>query len=356
MASALSTQQVPEPTARPLLSAAEIRQRYAGAFKPKPWIFWSDLVASAAVGWTAYVLAVFAPLGSVTHGLASVVAILGLMRGALFIHELAHLKRGAVRGFEVGWHLLIGIPLQLPSLMYVGSHHEHHRRAVFGTSQDPEYAPIARWSRLRLLRSLLDIAFVPLALPLRFSVLGPLSFAVPPLRRLLVARASTLVINPDYRRPMPTGEEARRWAIQEAAVAAFFWAYWGAVALGWAPLQWAVQYLIVTFGILVLNQLRTLAAHGYEHEGRELSTEEQLLDSINLSGMPLVTALLAPVGLRFHALHHFLPAIPYHALGGLHRQLSRELPGGSAYHRAERDGLVSALSDLWQDASGRRDT
>ena len=65
-------------------------------------------------------------------------------------------------------------------------------------------------SRLRIVAFVLTVALVPLALPLRWGVLGPLSRLIPPLRRIVVGRLSTLVINSDYVRPMPTGEHVRR--------------------------------------------------------------------------------------------------------------------------------------------------
>ena len=202
--------------------ANRIRRRFGGAFKPRPWIYWLDMSASAAVGWTCFAWALQHPLGSPAHLLLTAASIFALLRGALFIHELAHLKRAALPGFEIAWHAVVGLPLMLPSLMYVGSHNDHHRRAYFGTLDDPEYAPIARWSRLRILGFVMGVALVPLVLPVRWG-LGPLSYRIPRLRRLAVERASTLAINPSYRRPMPSGAQVGRWATQEAAASAFFW-------------------------------------------------------------------------------------------------------------------------------------
>ncbi len=105
--------------------------------------------------------------------------------------------------------------------------------------------------------------------------------------------------------------------------------------------------------VLIVNQVRTLVAHVYENEGEPLDTVGQLLDSINLHGQPLVNAVVAPVGLRYHALHHFLPTVPYHSLGTLHRRLLAELPRESPYRRTARPGLVPALRELWQKASSR---
>jgi fatty acid desaturase len=274
-----------------------------------------------------------------------------LQRAVLFIHELAHLKASQLPYFELGWHLAVGLPLQVPSLMYVGSHADHHKRSAFGTRVDPEYARIASWPRWRIVQFVLGVAYVPFALPLRWGIGAPLSYAIPPLRKLLVERVSTLVINPDYRRPMPKGTQAERWMHQEAAAGSLAWAVAFALWMGWLPMVLVPSWLLLSGAILMINQVRTLAAHRYENDGREVDSAGQLLDSVNLSGLPVLTALVAPVGLRFHALHHFLPAVPYHSLGTLHRQLARELPREAPYHRTQSEGILPTVRELWNKAA-----
>jgi len=328
------------------MTAAECRRRYAGAFRPKPWIYWGDFSLSAGIGWAAFALSVHAPLISPVYFGATLIAVIALLRAAIFIHELSHLKRGAVPGFETMWNLVVGIPFMLPSLMYVGSHGDHHRQATFGTAGDPEYAPLAQQSRLQLLWFVVGVIFVPFLLVLRWGLLGPLSSFLPTLRRIAVEQASSLVINPSYRRPFPTGRAALRWWIQEIATALVFWSVVGAWVVGVVPFHWLIQWYVISAGILLVNQVRTLAAHRYNNEGRQLTSVEQLLDSINLCGWPIPTVLAAPVGLRYHALHHFLPAVPYHSLGALHRQLRKELPPDSPYHQATCKGILSTIRDL----------
>jgi fatty acid desaturase len=328
------------------LTAVEFRRRFANAFPPRPWLYWSDLLASAGVGWIAFVVGARAQLGSLLYLAATVVAVTALLRAAIFIHELAHLKRGALPGFETAWHLLVGLPFMLPSLLYVGSHSDHHRQTTFGTIADPEYAPMARWGGLRIAWFVVSVLAVPPLLVLRWGVLGPLSYLIPPLRRLVVERASTLVINPDYRRPTPQGRQAAHWRTQEAATATVFWLVVVSGLMGWLALRWLLHWYIVAAGVLLVNQVRTLAAHRYDNDGAPLDSSGQLLDSVTLNGWPIPTVLAAPLGLRYHALHHFLPTMPYHNLGALHRHLLAELPPDSPYRRTQSSGILATVRAL----------
>lgn len=335
------------------LRVSDIVRRVTPDTRPNPWIYWGDLIASVCVGWALFFVGAQAPFGTWIHVVATAGAVFALLRAALFIHELSHLKKGQLPGFEIVWNALVGIPLQIPSLMYVGSHLDHHTRMGFGTNDDPEYAPIARWSRLRIAMFVATVALLPLVLPLRWGVLGPLSRIFPPLRRLVVGKLSTLVINSAYVRPMPRGEHVRRWNWEESGAAVFVWLVAAAVWAGWLPLTWIVEWCIVGGGILTVNQVRTLAAHHYENEGGTMDVEEQLLDSITLRGWPILTVLIAPVGLRYHALHHYLPYLPYHSLGRVHRLLLEELPQSAPYRATIRDGL-GTLQRLWRNAGQER--
>jgi fatty acid desaturase len=190
---------------------------------------------------------------------------------------------------------------------------------------------------------------VPGALVVRWGLLVPLGWFVPAVRSYAVGRLSTLVINPSYVRKPPLGVLKKRWRREELACLAVVWLASGVALTGALPARtFAIWYALVAT-ILLINHLRTLGAHLYEHEGGAMTLDAQVADSINLWGPAWVrpfTALLAPVGLRFHALHHYFPTLPYHALGAVHRKLQSELPANSGYRATERPALVSVLAEL----------
>jgi fatty acid desaturase len=75
-----------------------------------------------------------------------------------------------------------------------------------------------------------------------------------------------------------------------------------------------------------------------------------MLDTINYDRARWAAELWGPVGLRLHALHHLMPALPYHALPEAHRRLVSALPPDSAYRLTESPGLLASLADLWRVA------
>jgi fatty acid desaturase len=72
--------------------------------------------------------------------------------------------------------------------------------------------------------------------------------------------------------------------------------------------------------------------------------------SVNYPERPLTGSLWAPVGMRYHALHHIFPTMPYHALATAHRRLMRDLPDDSPYRKTEASSLGGVLWILWMRA------
>jgi fatty acid desaturase len=157
------------------------------------------------------------------------------------------------------------------------------------------------------------------------------------------------VSNPYYRKRVAK-EDEKHWLVVE--VLCFAWLVFIAVLLvkgviGWMVLVKAIALLGFA---LALNWVRNLAAHTYSNRGERMSLAEQFSDSINVTGQTWLTVLMFPVGLRYHALHHLFPFLPYHNLGKAHQRLLAQLPADSPYRAVNYDNYFVAVAKLWRQA------
>lgn len=327
--------------AEPTLARARATLRLRGAHlrARRPWIYWTDLLLTGAIGWSGLVTACVGT--GATAALGFVLAMLAFHRGISFLHELAHV-RYAVPGYDFAWNVLIGLPLLVPSFVYTRVHIDHHAGAIFGTARDPEYTRIAGQGRLRPLLILLGAALSPLVLAVRWLVVAPLSLVHPAARSFVVRRLSSLTGSTTYTRPPPRGGAVPRWALLEGAVSLWAWALALGTGTGMVSAHVAAVAVALAVSVSLLHGLRSFGTHRFSATGEVLPFETQFLDSVNFIGHPLVTELWAPAGLRYHALHHLAPDLPYHALGAAHRLLEAELPADDLYHRA----TVRRVSDI----------
>ena len=327
------------------LRAAVLQQIPAAWYRPDRRIYWFDLLLSAGIGWGAFAGVLM--LDGAARAVSAGVATLALYRATMFIHELTHVNARELPGFSLAWHVLVAVPLLVPFFLYDGVHVDHHRPRVYGTRADPEYVPFGHRPPWVMTLFGLAASLFPVAMVFRFGVLAPLSWACPPFRRALVARGSSLVINHAYTRQRPLG---RSGVVQEIACAVFCWC--GAVAwlTGAVGTRVVLAWALVGGAAATINAVRVLGAHRYASDGQEVTTLGQLMDSTTLIAKPerglraAAELLVAPMGLRYHALHHWIPALPYHTLGHAHRYLVA-LADADPY-RGTMSSLPAAVRDL----------
>lgn len=344
-------------------SVARARHIIADLFTPRPWIYWTDFLTSTAIGNVGLMVCLTAVRDwpRFLPGQALVVRLLVLLaafvvtsllfyRMTMFIHEMVHFRSGAMRSFRIVWNLLCGIPFLMPSFVYY-THMDHHRRRHYGTEHDGEYLPFGHESPWAMVWHVLASLAIPPLVVLRFLVIGPVSWFVPPLRRWVLQHGSSMIIDYKYVRPLPEKQEARIIFLQECLCFAYLLALAIVPPVFMGRLAWPLAIVAYALGvtILTLNAIRTLGAHRYTGDGHtDMSFTEQLQDSTNIHARAWITELWGPVGTRYHALHHLFPALPYHAMPEAHRRLIAQLPTNSPYHDTVEPSLTAAILKLWR--------
>jgi len=338
------------------LPLAEMKRIVADYFTPKPLIYWADLLATAMVAYGSFLLTEFSPALTVQEFFFFVVSVLAFYRGVLFTHEICHQERRDLPGFSLAWNALFGIPMLLPSFMYRGVHIDHHRKASYATNEDGEYLPFGASPIWRSALYLGQSILLPFLVVFRFGILSPISFLHPRFRHFVMTNTSSLAIRMDTARKLPTGVDLRNWYVLEALCFGFVFAGFLFFSTGILSLGTLRHAYLLFVAIALLNSLRTLVAHRYRNRSeKEISFTEQFLDSVNIEGNPVLMELMAPVGLRYHAVHHVFANMPYHNLGLAHRRLKAQLPGDSIYHLATEPSLLSALQTHWKNTREAED-
>ena len=226
----------------------------------------------------------------------------------------------------------------MPSFFYE-NHIDHHNTHRYGTIRDGEYLPLGVGSRWQLLGFWLQVPLLPIYIFLRL-LLARFRFCIRGCgngRSNTLRRSSSIFgigwIFPNRRAP--------RRAALEVACCLRAGAMLAVVAIGvhsWTRLCSSLPG-VDDFGI---ELLRNMVAHHYRNTGAEMSYLAQLEDSVNITGNAF-TELFFPLGLRYHALHHLFPALPYHNLGTAHRRLMAKLPAGSPYHQTVYPSYFSVM-------------
>jgi fatty acid desaturase len=311
-------------------------------------IYWTDFLLSVSAAWALALYFLLTPGWGALPLLALLASAILFFRAGTFIHEIIHFRAGELKWFSRAWNLLMGIPLLMPWIIY-RNHIEHHSVRYFGTPEDGEYLPLAAAPPHETIKYVLQAPLLPLLTILRFGVIGPVSWLHRGLREWVLTAASAGVSNPYFRKRFPAAEE---WHLRIVEALCFLWLLALAVLLARGMIGWMVLlkgYVLIGL-TLALNWVRNLAAHTYSNRGDRMTLADQFSDSINITGQTWLTVLMFPVGLRYHALHHLFPFLPYHNLGKAHSRLVAVLPAGSPYHAVNRHSYFGAVADLWRSA------
>jgi fatty acid desaturase len=329
-----------------------IRTAKVDLFRPSPVRYWADFIVSLVAAYVAAGVYLTSPLGSWAQLVAFPIAVFWLYRMGSLVHEVCHLGEHEMPLFKAAWNVLGGVMILMPSPFFTRHHRDHHSQRYYGTPQDPEYAAnmVEAGSLSSVVGYALKIMAMPILVFLRF-LLVPFTFVTPGVREWTLRHASALTFNRHYERRLTAADRRAILAaeipccIRAALIPAL-------VLLGlndWTriPLLYALAVATVA-----LNHLRFLADHHCAGDGSRSDMESHITDSCNFPTNDPLTLLFFPFSIRYHALHHLFPSMPYHNLRRAHEHLVATLPADSPYRALERPGWWSvARAALFRQAA-----
>jgi fatty acid desaturase len=326
------------------IDADSLRKAVQDLYRHRMAVYWLDFLLSIFLGYGALMAFPIRKPLTLFAAAMFLCAVVGCYRAAVFIHELAHVRDRQFAAFRFAWSVMCGVPQLIPSFLYE-MHIAHHAPRTYGSAHDGEYRALARLPWTGVAGLIGASLLMPAACMLRFLVLAPLSWILPQVRASVLARASALmIIDSDYRRPINPGGTPVRWLVQETAC--FLWCITllSGTVYGIIPIARIVEVYAVVASVSLINGLRVVVAHRYLSTGEPMTFAQQVLDT---NSFPSLSAeLWAPVGLRYHAVHHLLPSLPYHALPEAHRRIMARIPPDSPYRATLRASYFSVLSEL----------
>ncbi len=310
-------------------------------FKVNGARYWIDFLVSLICAYAASTLFLLSPMGSVIQLASFPLSVFWLYRLGSLVHEVCHLGQHEMRAFKATWNLLVGVMTFTPSPFFTRHHRDHHSQRFYGTPEDPEYVAnvleSGNWRSAAIYA--LHVLLFPIMVFLRF-LLVPLSYLHPHVREFVLQRASSLTLNFQYRRKL-NAYDRRSIALMEWLCFIRAAAIPLTIVLGLAPPSRIPLLYALGLATLVLNQMRQLADHHFEGDGSPVDVESHVRDSCNFTGNDLLTRLFFPFSIRYHALHHLFPSLPYHNLKQAHNYLASVLPSASPYHGLDQTGWWS---------------
>jgi fatty acid desaturase len=316
-------------------------------FEVNAKIYWIDFLSCLLTGWGAFITLGIVPLLSLQFWVLFLISIFAFYRGLGFVHEICHQSNNKkfMRNFIFVWHFSLGIFFFFPTTAY-SCHLDHHNPKYFKSDRDPQY-PIVKDNPLAIfLLLVIQPMIYPVLLAIRYLILAPMSFVHQPLRHFLESHFSSIT----YLGYVAKFNDDQKKFLLKIEISMFL--TWFVLILLFSfqilPILYLSFYYFISVVIWSLNFFRALGEHRLDElSDRALTLEEQFLDSFNYS-QGVFLPLLYATGLRYHALHHLFPAIPYHNLSNAHNYLKEYLPKDSFYHQAEAVGHWYNFRQLWK--------
>lgn len=314
--------------------------------KPNVFICYGDLILSSVAGNFFMYQAIYAENWSLVQLLWIIASAITLFRASVFIHESYHLGT-YLRHYELLYNLIHGFLHKLPAYCYT-PHRYHHSPATYGTISDPEYEALGGKHPLfnLIIAPWIMMSMLPVFFMFRWGILPVfLPFLSENARKWIYINASTLVLNKKYKRAAPTQAELKQWYLQDFGCFVYTLVWVVLMLTDMLPWSSIAIWFAVHYILWVCNFYRVIISHRYFTEFDATTHKQQVIDSGTLS-YNVLNFWLYPVGLRYHALHHMLPQIPYHYLGKAHRWLMETLPQDHPYRVTVNDSYFKAVSQF----------
>lgn|SRR5206468_7638291 len=321
-----------------LLDVADLQS----LFSPNKVRYWLDFGATVAISYAAFAGAVFSSVSAPGFWCCFVVATLATYRGNFFLHEIVH-QGPRLGAFSWAYLLLYGFVHKIPVIAYL-PHLVHHEVSHYGDRNDPEYAEW--WANpTAAVRYMLAMAVAgPAWFMLRFGVLSAVVPWLPvAVRAPLYARWSSFALNPKYVRPIALWPR-RKTLVEEYGCFCYTAGFVVLSLRGYLPWRALAVWYAMMSAFLVLHFARAIVNHGYGRFHHTTTLEAMVADARNVTGHPVLSELWAPLAVRYHALHHLFPRLPYHSLPAAHVRLLKALPADHVYRTTNSPSFVSALN------------
>lgn len=255
-------------------------------YKLKMYIYWLDLIVSFALFLIFFIYTLnYGTL--LTLLLSSVV----LYRVGAFTHEICHQKNNPrFKIFKLVWNLTIGCLMFQPSLRFCKPHLQHHKVGVFATEKDPQYPLIFKDS----FKAFFIFTFLPYILPLYNILICFIPF-------------KNNILSSIFYKDKFSSKECKELLAFES-----YYIFVLIFSLVYLSPYLLLYFYLVSVGAWYLSVLRIPLEHPL-NEYKKVSTKKDQ-ERLSYTHYSVLYALIQPLGLRFHTVHHMYPKIPYYML------------------------------------------